>query len=223
MTLNRNIARRVLAALKAYYGPPATSHPKGEPLDALIGTILSQHTSDINSHRAFETLRRALPTWEAVAAAPVDRIADAIRSGGLAGQKSVRIKKVLQRIKETEGRLNLDRLKSMSDADAYEYLTALPGVGDKTACCVLLFSLGRSVMPVDTHIHRITRRLGWIDDKTSPADARAVLERAFPPEDLYDLHVLLIAHGRQTCTARNPKCDCCPLRKFCAYGSGVMG
>lgn len=208
----------IYQALATYYGSPPATHPQGKPIDVLIETILSQHTSDKNSHRAYVQLRRAFPRWDEVLTAPARAVEKAIRSGGLARQKSTRIQRVLQIIKEREGRITLTRLTRLSDAEAYAYLTSLPGVGGKTACCVLLFALGRPVMPVDTHIVRITRRLGLISGKGTPDQARATWESALPPESLYYMHVLLIAHGRQTCTARNPACGRCPLRARCPSG-----
>ena len=218
MAPQKSTVNAVYRRLAAHYGRPAPTHPRGKPVDVLVETILSQHTSDTNSHRAFLSLRRAFPRWEDVRTAPPRRIETAIRAGGLARQKSRRIKEVLAIIKEREGRISLARLNRMSDDEAYTYLTSLPGVGDKTACCILLFALGRTVMPVDTHIHRITRRLEWIPTKAPPAHARAVWEKCLSPDKLYHAHVLLIAHGRRTCTARNPACGACPIRRLCPMG-----
>jgi len=204
--------------LAIHYGWPEATHPKGKPLDVLIETILSQHTSDTNSHRAYRELRRIFPRWEQVLTASPGAIEEAIRSGGLAHQKSVRIKAVLKQIKDREGRIALTSLHRMPADEAYSYLISLPGVGGKTACCVLLFALGHPVMPVDTHIHRIVGRLGWIRPNALPQETRAVLEKNLSPSQLYHAHVLFIAHGRRTCTARNPACGRCPLRSMCPTG-----
>lgn len=209
------IVQRVYVALAAHYGYPAPTHPRGRPLNVLVETILSQHTSDKNSRRAFVQLRKRFPQWNDVANAEASDIEDAIRSGGLARQKSVRIQQVLRIIKQREGRITLARLKRMTDADGYDYLTTLPGIGGKTACCVLLFALGRNVMPVDTHIQRITRRLGWIQPNGTADAARSVWEARLPANTCYHAHVLLIAHGRQTCLAQRPRCTVCPLRRGC--------
>lgn len=211
----RQTVQRIYEALAAEYGRPPATHPKGKPIDVLVETILSQHTSDKNSHRAFLQLRRAFPKWTDILSANPRNIEIAIQSGGLAKQKSVRIQRVLQMIHDREGRISLARLRKMPDQEAYDYLTSLPGIGDKTACCVLLFALQRAVMPVDTHIHRIIKRLGWISASASPEAARAVLEEALPSEVLYHMHVLLIAHGRQTCQAQRPRCSDCPIRQRC--------
>lgn len=207
----------VYSALADCYGRPDATHPSGTPLNVLVETILSQHTSDKNSHRAFLALRRAFPRWEQVLAAPVQQVAHAIRSGGLANQKAPRIQAVLQEIMQREGRLSLARLRQLSTEEIYTYLTSLPGVGDKTACCVLLFALNRPAMPVDTHIHRIIRRLGWVSPKASVTAVRVLLESRLPPAALYHMHVLLIAHGRQSCVAQRPRCSTCPIRARCAY------
>lgn len=215
MNRHRNKVIGVYTKLAARYGEPTATHPKGDPLNVLVETILSQHTSDRNSHRAYLTLRKTFPAWADVIAASPRAVERAIKSGGLARQKSVRIQTVLRQIYNREGSLNLDRLQSLSTDEAYTYLTTLPGVGGKTACCVLLFALNRNVMPVDTHIHRIVKRLGWIPSKATPDDARAVLEKGLADGHCYRLHVLLIAHGRQTCTARSPACGACPIRRHC--------
>jgi endonuclease III len=207
----------VFTQLSEHYGRPAATHPSGRPLDVLVETILSQHTSDRNSHRAFLSLRRAFPRWADICSAQVQDIEAAIRCGGLAKQKALRIQAVLRLIREREGKLSLARLNRLTDEEAYAYLAGLPGVGGKTACCVLLFSLGRTVMPVDTHIHRIVKRLGWIDERATPAAARRVLEQRLLPGQLYWKHVLLIAHGRQTCIAIRPRCGECPVRAYCAH------
>jgi endonuclease III len=187
-------------------------------MDVLVETILSQHTSDKNSHRAYLSLRRALPRWETVADASLSDIEDAIRCGGLARQKARIIKNTLAEIRSREGRVSLRHLRKMDDEAIYAYLTSLPGIGSKTACCVKLFALGRQVMPVDTHIHRITKRLEWIAANGTPEHARIIWERRLERAALYHAHVLLIAHGRQCCRARAPLCSECPVRKHCPTG-----
>lgn len=211
----RRTVHDVYERLAERYGHPSPTHPTGKPVDVLVETILSQHTSDKNSHRAFVELRRTYPKWADLLSADPHDIEQAIRSGGLAKQKSVRIQQVLRIIAEREGRVSLALLQKMSDQEAYDYLTSLPGIGDKTACCVLLFALGRPKMPVDTHIHRIIKRLGWIASSATPETARHLIESALPQEYLYHMHVLLIAHGRQTCQAQIPRCSSCPINRKC--------
>ncbi len=191
-------------------------------LDEVIATVLSQHTSDINSERAFARLKQIFPNWEQVADAPTEDVADAIRSGGIADQKARRIKQILAAIEEREGRVSLDRLAELEDAAATAYLESLPGVGPKTAACVLVFSLGRPAFPVDTHVHRIAIRLGWIPAKTTADSAHRLLAQIVPAPIRYNLHIALVTHGRTVCRAQRPRCDQCVLRDLCAYGSAVQ-
>lgn len=195
--------RAVVRRLEKAYGPrPWKRH--GPPLDGLIAAILSQNTSDQNSHAAFKDLKRRFPTWERVRTAPASKIAAAIKTGGLAQQKAPRIKKILNQLHKKTGELSLDFLRDLSLDQAREYLLALSGVGPKTAACVLMFNLGRPALPVDTHVHRVAKRIGLIDPSTSADKAHHVLERACPDELIYPFHVLMIAHGRQVCHARSP-------------------
>jgi endonuclease III len=196
----------------------------GEPLGALVGTILSQHTSDINSERAYDNLRRVFPSWEQVRDAPVGEIADAIRSGGLADSKAPRIKTVLEQIHEKAGQTTLDFLRDMPTDEAKAYLHGFHGVGPKTAACVLMFSLCRPVLPVDTHVFRVSHRLGLIDKKLGEAKAHDALQSLLPPERVYPFHVHMIRHGRRVCVAQRPRCSVCVLRDRCDYfQSGESG
>jgi endonuclease-3 len=190
-------------------------------LDEVVATVLSQHTSDVNSGRAFAQLKGRFPSWEQVADAPAEDIADAIRCGGIADQKARRIQQILAAIEEREGRIDLGRLNDLDDAAAEAYLESLPGVGPKTAACVLVFSLGRAAFPVDTHVHRVATRLGWIPAKTTADAAHRLLAPRVPPGIRYDLHVAMITHGRTVCRAQRPRCDVCVLRDLCAYGSAT--
>ena len=199
-----------------------TPKPALPALDEVVATVLSQHTSDINSGRAFARLKKTFPNWEQVADAPTEDLADAIRSGGIAEQKARRIKQVLAAIEEREGKVSLDRLAELEDADATAYLESLPGVGPKTAACVLVFSLGRAAFPVDTHVHRIAIRLGWIPAKTTAGAAHRLLAQIVPPPIRYDLHIALVTHGRTVCRAQRPRCDQCVLRDLCAFGSATQ-
>ena len=191
-------------------------------LDEVVATVLSQHTSDINSERAFARLKEIFPSWEQVADAPTEDLADAIRRGGIADQKARRIKQILAAIEEREGRVSLDRLAELDDVAATAYLESLPGVGPKTAACVLAFSLGRPAFPVDTHVHRIAIRLGWIPPKTTADAAHRLLTQIVPAPIRYDLHIALVTHGRTVCRAGRPRCDQCVLRDLCAFGSGIQ-
>ena len=188
-------------------------------IDEIVATVLSQHTSDINSERAFARLKDRFPAWEQVADAAPEQVADAIRCGGIADQKARRIQQILAAIEERERSLNLDRLNDLDDAAVEAYLLALPGVGPKTAACVLTFAMGRPAFPVDTHVHRVAIRLGWIPASTTADKAHQLLGAQVPPDIRYDLHVALIAHGRTVCRAQRPRCEECVVRDLCAYGS----
>jgi endonuclease III len=204
----------VLSRLRAYYGSPEPRHPDGA-LAELVQTILSQNTSDVNTERAFASLWARFGDWEAILAAPTPAVADAIRSGGLAEIKAPRIKGVLAAIKQDRGELSLEFLADLPLEEARAYLTSLGGVGPKTAACVLLFALGMPALPVDTHVHRVSKRLGLIGERISAEAAHRLLEAAIPPAAMFDAHMLLIRHGRVTCKALRPRCDACPLEEVC--------
>ncbi len=204
--------------LRASQGP-FVPKPRLPILDEVIATVLSQHTSDHNSERAFARLKAGFPDWEQVLEAPAGQVADAIRCGGIADQKARRIQQILAAIREREGRIDLDRLRDLDDAAVEEYLTSLPGVGPKTAACVLVFAMGRTAFPVDTHVRRVAVRLGWIPAETTAEKAHRSLTPVVPPGIRYDLHLALIAHGRQVCKAQRPRCGECVLRDRCATGS----
>lgn len=211
------LAREVVRRLDAVHGRPIW-YRRMPPLEELIACILSQHTSDANSHRAYERLRERFPTWEAVMNAPTGEVEDAIRPGGLANSKAPRIQAVLRAIaKHTGGNLSLDFLNTMDTESARRYLLSLPGVGPKTAAIVLCFSLGRAVIPVDTHVFRISWRLGFLDRKVGEARAHDLLQQMVPEEDIYAFHVHLIRHGRTVCKAQRPRCEQCVLADICAY------
>ncbi|MDP9330966.1 MAG: endonuclease III [Actinomycetota bacterium] len=206
--------RAILERLRKRYGeltPPRAV----DPLDELILTVLSQHTSDVNAARAFADLRTAYPTWQAVVDAPTGEVADAIRSGGLANSKAPRIQAILRDVHQREGAFDLGVLGTMSDADARGWLTSLPGVGPKTAAVVLSFAFGRDTLPVDTHVHRVSRRLGLVPDKTSAERADLLLHDLVPEGLRTPLHVALIRLGRETCKAPTPRCRECPLKDLC--------
>jgi endonuclease-3 len=197
--------------------------PRLPIIDEVVATVLSQHTSDINSERAFARLKARFPSWEQVADAPVDDVADAIRCGGIADQKARRIQQILAAIEEREGRIDLERLIGMDDQAVESYLVSLPGVGPKTAACVLVFSMGRAAFPIDTHVHRVAARLGWIAPNATADKAYRLLAPLVPPGIRYDLHLALITHGRTVCRAQRPGCDACVVRDLCSYGSTAAG
>ncbi|MGC9003744.1 MAG: endonuclease III domain-containing protein [bacterium] len=190
---------------------------KEDAIDVLIRTILSQNTSDKNSHRAFANLKRLFPDWTALLVAPLERIETAIKCGGISKIKARRIKEILQRIKKETGSLSLSFLADLSLQDARKYLLSLPGVGDKTASCVLLFSFSMPAFPVDTHIHRIINRLGIFSNNLSPAKISQLIEAHLPKERFLSLHLNLIRLGREICRPRNPSCHICPLKELCNH------
>ena len=207
----------VCRRLEKKYGPVEPPEP-WPVLDELVATILSQNTSDANSGAAFEELVRRFDGWDAVRRAPVRRVAAAIRRAGLSNQKAPRIKAILKTIHQKRGELSLDYLCETPADEAWEYLRALPGVGPKTAACVLLFACRRPVLPVDTHVHRVSRRLGLIGPRTGAAKAHEELARLVPPRRVLEFHIQLIRHGRTACSARKPKCEGCPLLDLCPDG-----
>ena len=206
-------AAEMLQRLERDYGRPDW-HISRPPLDELVLTILSQHTSDANCERAFNSLRAAFPAWTDVADADEDDIAEAIRSGGLATVKAPRIKAVVTGALASD---LLDDLPRLPLSEAKARLQSLAGVGPKTAACVLLFACHRPALPVDTHVYRVSQRVGLISDGTSAERAHELLERLLSPDDVYSFHVNVIRHGRQACRARNPRCDACPLATMCRY------
>jgi endonuclease-3 len=206
----------IVSRLEAEYGTPRR-HRRLPALDELVLTILSQNTSDLNSERAYARMRERFPRWQDVRYAPESDLVDALRPGGLALQKAPRIQAVLRGL---DG-LDLEWLATVEPAEAMNWLVALPGVGPKTASCVLLFSLGVPVMPVDTHIHRIATRVGLIPAGTSADAAHAILTEMTPRARMLAAHLLLITHGRTTCTARRPRCEECVLLDLCDYGQTV--
>lgn len=207
-------AEQILNLLITEYGYREWQ-PDHDPISMLVQTILSQNTSDRNSHRAFGSLKASFDNWKKVADASISRIADSIRAGGLAEIKARYIKQALDAIKLKRGNLELDFLKRLTVDEARDWLLQLPGVGMKTASCVLLFSLGIPALPVDTHIFRVARRLGLIDAKATVDKAHKILESIVPHDTIYAFHVLLIEHGRKVCKSQRPRCRLCVLQKSC--------
>ena len=200
--------------LAAEYGP-VTWRPRLDPFSELVWTILSQHTSDLNSDRAFRELRQRFSSWEDVLVAPPDQVANAIRSGGLAEQKAPRIQAVLREVLDRRGDFDISFLHDLPLEEAKAWLRSLPGVGPKTAAVVLCFSLGLPAFPVDTHIHRVSGRLGLIGPKVTADKAHDLMEAAIPPGRVFPFHVYLITHGRKVCKAQRPLCNQCVLAERC--------
>lgn len=212
------IIAEIHARLQAQFGLPDGSR-RSDPTEELIRTILSQNTNDVNRDRAFDGMWTHLGSWAAIASAPAEDLAEAIRPGGLGEIKAPRIQNALRCIRERSGSYDLSFICTMPLEEANTWLQDLPGVGPKTAACVLLFACGRPVMPVDTHIHRVTGRLGLIPSGTSANAAHGLLTRLVPAPLIYPLHINIIRHGRTTCRAGRPSCDQCTLADLCPYPS----
>lgn len=210
--------KRVSSLLEREYGLPRRE--KGtDPLEELIFTLLSQNTNDRNRDRAWEAMWKAFRNWEEIASAGGRAgLEKVIRPGGLARVKARRILAILKEIKRRYGRYDLSFLKRMSRDDARSLLLSFSGVGPKTAACVLIFSCGIPAFPVDTHIHRVTSRLGLIPPRTTREKAHEILEKIVPEEMYYTFHINLIRHGRLVCKAGGPMCGSCVLLKMCSYG-----
>jgi endonuclease-3 len=206
---------RVADRLARVYGRPRRR--RGDPVDVLVETVLSQNTSDLNSGRAFRSLKAAFPSWPAVAGARPAAVENAIRTGGLARIKSRRIQALLAALRDREGGYDLRALRRLAPPAAAERLSGLPGVGPKTRACVLLFACGHPAFPVDTHVHRIVRRLGLVPPGAGAAQAQAVLEPEVPKGRALDLHLNLIRLGREVCRPRDPRCPSCALRRSCPF------
>jgi endonuclease III len=206
--------QEIFEALKKQYGS-RRFEPHHDPISELVLTILSQNTADTNSRPAFQSLREAFPDYNDILEATIEQIEKPIKGGGLGRIKAQRILEALQEIKRRQGLLDLDFLNDLPLTEARDWLTSLPGVGYKTANCVLLFALGKPALPVDTHIFRVSKRLGLIRKEASLIEAHKVLAQKVPPEDIYEFHVLMIEHGRRTCIARQPHCALCPLNLRC--------
>lgn len=213
------LTERIESELRDSYG--IAEKPRLDPLDELILTILSQNTSDVNRDRAWANLQESYGGWDEVRARGREPLEQTIRSAGLAAQKSETILRVLEAL-DKEGSPSLDHLRHLPDDRALDYLTSIKGVGTKTAACVLCFSLGRPVMPVDTHVHRLAKRLGLVPPNASPEKAHEILNAIVAPDLRFSLHVQLIRHGRSTCRARRPECGRCAIAELCPR-IGVSG
>jgi endonuclease III len=220
--MSSKTALAVHQALLEFYGEPIWRNPL-PAIDELVSTILSQNTNDVNRDKAFDALRARFPTWEAVRDAPAQAVMDAIRPAGLANQKGPRMQQVLREITAERGSLDLSFLADWDVEVARAWLTRFNGVGPKTAAIVLCFALGKPAFPVDTHVYRVTGRIGLRPEKMSVEQAHPYLESLFPPETYYAAHLNIIRLGREICQARKPACSSCPICKFCDMGIARVG
>ena len=211
-----HFAKEIHQRLLCFYGEPVWRNPL-PPVDELVSTILSQNTNDVNRDKAFDSLRERFPTWEEVRDAPEKEVIEAVRIAGLANQKGSRIQKVLRQITEERSELDLDFLKDWPPDDVRAWLVKFKGVGPKTAAIVMQFSLDMPGFPVDTHVYRVSGRLGLRPDKMSVEKAHIHLAALFPPETYGTAHLNIIRLGREICHARKPECEACPLRGVCPY------
>ena len=212
--LSQMTPAQIIDLLSREYGRPRP-RPHRDPTAELVLTVLSQNTSDTNSGRAFARLLDTFPDWQAVMNADVRRLEEVIRPGGLALTKASRIQALLAEVWRRRGSFVLSFLADLPLEEARTWLRSLPGVGPKTAACVLLFSLGRPALPVDTHVHRVARRLGLVPPKASAEKAHELLEARLEPGEVYPFHISLVEHGRRTCLAQRPRCPSCALRHGC--------
>jgi endonuclease-3 len=211
----------IIQNLERAYGVPVNSRAS-DPLDMLIKIILSQATSDTNSHRTFAALKARFPTWDDALRARTSSIAAAIRSGGLANQKAAVIKSLLRQIKTEHGTLDLNFLHDLPAEEARKYLSQFRGIGPKSVACTLLFACRKEVFPLDTHIFRILRRVGLIPQKCTDARAHEIMDAVVPEGKFYSFHVNLIRHGRTLCRPRDPLCERCPVVEYCDYGQAKI-
>jgi len=205
----------VAAELEARYGRKTFKPHDG--MDELVSCILSQSTTDANRDRGFEALQARYADWAAVHHAPTEEVIDTIRPAGLANSKGPRIQQALAQIYAERGEYNIDFLQEMTPDEAKAWLTRLPGVGPKTAAIVLCFGYGMPAFPVDTHVHRVGKRIGFLPEKISADDAHPMMEAIVPPEEYYAFHLQMIYHGRAVCQARRPLCEQCPITAVCDY------
>ena len=213
---------KALDRLESRFGKPLFAS-RFAPMDELVSCILSQHTADVNSFPAFDRLKAKYPSWQQVVDAGPEHLADVVRKAGLANQKSKSIISALVEIKRRNGDYTLDNLRCMTMLEARDWLTTLPGVGPKTASIVLCFAFGMAAIPVDTHIYRVSKRLGFVPEKADEKKAHDILLGLVSEKDAYRYHMLIIQHGRQTCKAQRPRCGECTLLDLCPYGKKAKG
>lgn len=207
----------IVQNLENTFGEPKLA-PKSDALTMLIKIILSQATSDVNSRRTFQNLKKQFKNWESMLLADESEIAGAIRLGGLANRKAKVIRELLRQLKGKHGKLSLKFIEKMPDREAHDFLQSFRGIGPKTVACTLLFALHKEVFPLDTHIFRVLKRMGILPEKIADAKAHRFLDELVPPGKFYSLHVNLIRLGRQICRPREPLCEKCSLIEYCDYG-----
>lgn len=215
-------AHRIATILHDTYGSPHHSN-KEDPLDELVFILLSQMTTGPSFNRVYDRLKAAYPTWDMLTNISIAKLRSIIKDAGLSWQKAPRIKKIISKLKVDFGSVTLLPLTMMTDVEAEHYLQTLPGVGVKTAKCVLMYSLSRTVLPADTHVRRVAQRLGLIKDGMPTGKLHDALESVVAPSDRYSFHVNGLAHGRAVCTALRPKCTECPIRSLCVYPGKGLG
>jgi endonuclease III len=218
----RRKAHRVAKLLHAAYGSPRHGN-KDDALDELVFILLSQMTTGPSFNRVYDRVKAEYPTWDPLAEIPLTRLKALIKDAGLSGQKAPGLKAALQKLKRDFGAVTLAPLSEMTDAEAERYLTSLPRVGVKTAKCILMYALGRQVLPVDTHVWRVTRRLGLVGEEVPYSKVHDALEGVVRPADRYSIHVNGLAHGRALCVALRPRCAACPLRRLCPFPEEFHG
>ena len=219
-------AKEILDAFEKHWGNEASPSPElkhDEPLDGLMLTLLSQNTNDKNRDKAFAKLKLEYPQWDQVAEAPLERVIDLIRVAGLGETKATRMQQILRILKEKFGNYSIKELRKWKAKEARIFLVSLPGVGVKTAGCVLIFDLEIPAFPVDTHVARISRRLGWVREKMPPDKIQEYLESTLPPKRFRGSHLNIIEHGRGICTARKPGCKNCFAEKWCQFSKSLDG
>lgn len=214
MTEDEEKIREINQKLKDYYGEPEPPQDQSG-IDYLVETILSQNTNDINRDKAFDNLKEKYDDWEEVENADIDELTDTIRVAGLGPTKADRIQEALRIVREDQGSYDLEFIDDMSIDEGKEWLTDIPGIGPKTAAIILCFYFKKPVMPVDTHVHRVSKRLGLIPETASRTKAHDILEEKIPDDIKYEFHRLLIDHGREHCKARNPTCEEGPIPEMC--------
>lgn len=212
----RKRAKKAALLLQKEYGSPRHGNKKN-PLDELIFIILSLMTTHHSFNRVYNRLKKRIGNWECLLATRLNSLRSIIKDGGLSDQKARNIMRIVKRLKQDFGKVTLAPIKRMSDFEAEAYLTSLPGVGVKTAKCILMYSLNRKVLPVDTHVWRVARRLELVNSNITYSFIHKELEKVVLPKDRYSFHVNALSHGRKVCIAIKPKCTTCCLRAFCPF------
>ena len=217
---NKRTLQNICRVITQKYGTPDLGN-LADPLDELVYIITTFKTNESNYQRVFQRLKEAFKDWNALLSAPIEQVKSIVKPAGLSNQKAPRLQSILQRIKKENGSLSLEFLNDLPDDEVEAYLRSFPGVGKKGARCIMLYSLKRKVLPVDTHTIRIFRRLGYLDWSINPKSAQDIIQEMVPAKIRRELHVNLVAHGRATCTARQPSCDRCCIQRHCnAYHTG---